>query len=883
MPIPKNYDPSNIEGKWYQTWLDNKLFSSTPDDREPYTIVIPPPNVTGVLHMGHLLNNTLQDVLIRRARMQGKNACWVPGTDHASIATEAKVVKMLREEKGIDKNELSREEFLKYAWEWREKYGGIILQQLKKIGASCDWDRTRFTMEDKLYRSVIKVFVDLYNQGYIYKGEHMVNWDVEAKTALSNEEVNHQEINGTLYYIKYRISGTKDHLTIATTRPETILGDTAIIVHPNDQRYHHLKGKKAVVPIIEREVPIIEDDYVDPEFGTGALKVTPAHDPNDHELGEKHHLQTIDIFNNDGTLNKKAGAFIGSNRFKARDQIVKKLKETGQLDREENLTHSVGFSERTDTPIEPRISTQWFCKMEEMASPALENVMNGNIRFFPEKIKNIYRHWIENIQEWCISRQLWWGQRIPAYYLNDDQYVVAETRKDAVEIARKKFNRPDLQPEDLRQDEDVLDTWFSSWLWPITVFDGITHPGNKEINYYYPTTVLVTAQDIIFFWVARMIMSGYNFKNEKPFHEVYFTGMVRDARGRKMSKSLGNSPDILKLIDDYGADAVRFGVLISSPAGNDLLFEEKLIHQGRNFCNKIWNALRLVKSWEQKGLVKDGTTGKRHRKSIELFENKFASTFSKLEKNYTQYRISENLKIIYTLIREDFCSKYLEWIKPLKGENIDQFTYSKTLELFESLLKLLHPFMPFITEEIRTYMQKYKINDLLTTSPYPETQKFDPDLLDHFNRIAQLITGLRNFKASHEISHKEPIQLKIKAGEAWFYEEYQEILKAAANIEKLETTGDLEKNIPVIVMGKDEIQVKHRESFDPALQIDKLNKELEYTLGFLQKVMKKLENEGFVNNARPEIVEKERKKKRDAEEKIKKLKANLSRLQQTSE
>ena len=722
--LPKNLDHQQIETKWYHHWLEKKYFKSVPDDREPYTIVIPPPNVTGVLHMGHMLNNTIQDILIRKARMQGKNACWVPGTDHASIATEAKVVNLLKEQ-GIQKKDISREQFLKHAWEWKEKYGGIILKQLEKLGASCDWDRTRFTMENDLSDSVIEVFIDLHKKGKIYRGVRMVNWDPRGLTAVSDEEVIHKEVNSKLFYVRYKIDGTNDeYITIATTRPETILGDTAICVHPNDERYTHLKGKSAIVPLINRVVPIIFDEYIDIEFGTGALKVTPAHDINDYNLGIKHQLEIIDTLNDDGTLSEKAQLYIGEDRFAVRKKIAIDLEENGNLVKIEEIKNKVGYSERTDAVIEPKLSMQWFLKMDEMAKPALENVLNNNIQLIPEKFKNTYKHWMENVHDWCISRQLWWGHRIPAWYDEKGNVVVAKTLEAAEKIYAEKF--PNLKHESLKQDEDVLDTWFSSWLWPIAVFDGFKHPNGKDIQYYYPTNDLVTAPEILFFWVARMIMAGYEYKNEKPFSNVYLTGIVRDKQGRKMSKSLGNSPDPLDLIEKYSADGVRTGMLFCSPAGNDLPFDEKLCEQGRNFSNKIWNALRLVKGWEIESQDENSQHSTLHTQHPVFiwFENKLEQLKENLEKSYSTYRLSEALIDLYKFIWDDFCSWYLEFIKPPYGEKIDAVSYQKTVQYFEELMKLLHPFMPFITEEIFHYLNENNKSDIIVSN-YPLIGNYD--------------------------------------------------------------------------------------------------------------------------------------------------------------
>lgn len=736
MEIPSKYNPALTEDKWYKFWLDNNYFHSVPDARVPYTVVIPPPNVTGVLHMGHMLNNTIQDVLVRRARMLGKNTCWVPGTDHASIATEARVVGKLASE-GIKKSDITREEFLQHAWEWNNKHGGIILEQLKKLGASCDWERTCFTLDDIRSESVIKVFIDLYNKGLIYRGVRMVNWDPAAQTAVSDEEVNYKEVASKLYYLRYKISGTENFVTIATTRPETILGDTAICVNPEDERYLYLRGKKVLVPLINREIPVISDEYVDREFGTGVLKITPAHDINDYELGRKYNLETIDIFNDNGTLNEKAVLFKGEDRFTARIKIIQKLTDIGQVDKVEEYINKIGYSERTDVVIEPKLSIQWFLKMKEMARPALENVMNDSIRLYPPKFKNTYRHWMENVRDWCISRQLWWGHRIPAFYIKDtNQYVVASSAEEALKLARIKTSDDKLTLSDLRQDEDVLDTWCSSWLWPISVFDGIRNPDNADIKYYYPTDDLVTAPEILFFWVARMIMAGYEFKNDKPFKNVYLTGIVRDKLGRKMSKSLGNSPDPLDLIDKYGADGVRVGMLLCSPAGNDLLFDESLTEQGRNFGNKIWNAFRLVKSWQTDESISQPDTAVI---AIEWFGNILNKTIAELDDQFEKYRISEALMLIYKIFRDEFCSWYLEIVKPAYKHPIDSITYKVTVNFFDKLLKLLHPFMPFITEEIWHYLTGAEDNESIMITNLPIANSFDDVLIDRFKLQRKLL------------------------------------------------------------------------------------------------------------------------------------------------
>ncbi len=813
--IPSQYNPQNTEDKWYKYWLDNKLFKSVPDDREPYTIVIPPPNVTGVLHMGHMLNNTIQDILIRRARMQGKNACWVPGTDHASIATEAKVVAKLKAE-GIDKNSLSREEFLKHAWEWKEKHGGIILEQLKKLGASCDWDRTRFTMDKELYDSVIKIFIDLYNKGKIYRGIRMVNWDPSAKTAVSDEEVIYKELNSKLYYLKYQVEDENDYITIATTRPETILGDTAVCVHPDDERFTKFKGKKVIVPLVNRPVPVIQDEYVDREFGTGALKITPAHDIHDYEIGQKYNLPSIDIFNDDGTLSEAAQLYIGKDRFEVRKLITKELAEKGYLVKEEDYINKVGFSERTDAVIEPKLSMQWFLKMSELAKPALESVMNDNIKFFPKKFKNVYRHWMEGVRDWNISRQLWWGQRIPAYYLPDsNDFVVAENIEKAVELAREKTGNQNLTADDLRQDEDVLDTWFSSWLWPISVFNGINEPDNEEINYYYPTNDLVTGHDIIFFWIARMIISGYEYRNEKPFSNVYFTGMVRDKQGRKMSKQLGNSPDPIELMKKYGADGVRIGMLLCSPAGGDLLYDDKLPEQGRNFGNKIWNAFRLVKQWEVSNDVKQPDSA---IKAINWFEHKLNEVIETLDKQFAEFRISEAVMTVYTFFWNEFSAWYLEMVKPAYQKPIDAKTYQETIEFFDKILRILHPFMPFITEEIWQLLEDRKEGESIVVAEMPKTENYDKELLENCETVKEVISAIRNIKKEKNIPIRETVELKVKA------ENYNS--DAHAIIEKLAGVSSIEE-VKEKVEGAASFIIKSVEYFVPLGDLINTEEELE--------------------------------------------------------
>ncbi len=866
MELAPKYDPSIVEDKWYSFWMKNGFFHSEPDDREPYTIVIPPPNVTGVLHMGHMLNNTIQDILVRRARMQGKNAEWLPGTDHASIATEAKVVAKLREQ-GIDKTSITREEFIKHAWDWKEKHGGIILEQLKKLGASCDWERTRFTMDEALYDSVISVFIDLYNKGLIYRGVRMVNWDPKALTALSDEEVIYKEVNSKLYYVRYKVEGTGDEwLTIATTRPETILGDTAICVHPEDDRYRHLKDKKVLVPLINRAIPVIYDEYVEREFGTGALKVTPAHDINDYNLGIKHKLPVIDTFNADGTMSEAAQLFIGEDRFVVRKKITEALKENGHIVKIEEYTNKVGYSERTDEVIEPRISQQWFLRMKEMSKPALELVEKDAIRFHPAKYKNMYRHWMENVTDWCISRQLWWGQQIPAFYLPNGEFVVAKSNNEALEIAKAKFPGSTFELTDLVQDQDVLDTWFSSWLWPISVFDGIRFPENPDIKYYYPTSALITASDIIFFWVARMIMAGWEYRRQIPFKDVYFTGMVRDRQGRKMSKSLGNSPEPLELIRVNGADAVRVGMLLCSPAGNDLLFDENLIEQGRNFSNKIWNALRLVKGWQvDENLVQPET----NKVSIHWFNAILSEAIINLEEQFDKYRLSEALMTIYKLIWDDFCSWYLEMIKPAYQQPIDKETYETTIRLLEKLVSILHPFMPFITEEVWHYIRERKENETIMYELLPGVLNREPELITKFAFAEDVITQIRTVRKEKNIPFKDPIRLFIKKN----YNEQPDttldgIVSKLCNISEL---GYIDEKIPdsiSFIIRNTEFYIPITQNIDIGAEIAKLEEELNYTRGFLQSVGAKLENDKFVSGAPEKVVDAERKKKSDAEERI---------------
>ena len=875
MQIPSKYDASQVESKWYDYWMKHNYFHSEPDQREPYTIVIPPPNVTGILHMGHMLNNTIQDVLIRRARLQGKNACWVPGTDHASIATEAKVVAKLKE-KGIDKNDLSREEFLKHAWDWTHEYGGVILEQLKKLGCSCDWERTKFTMDDDMSDAVIKVFVDLYNKGLIYRGYRMVNWDPEAQTTLSDEEVIYEEQQGLLYYLSYKIEGSDDSLTIATTRPETIFGDTAICINPNDERFKHLKGKKAIVPICNRVIPIIEDEYVDVEFGTGCLKVTPAHDENDKVLGDKHKLEVIDIFNANATLNSFGLHYEGIDRFVTRKEIKKELETIGALVKTENYVNKVGTSERTKAVIEPRLSDQWFLKMEGLVKPAIKSVLeDGDIKLFPKKFENTYRHWLENIRDWNISRQLRWGQQIPAYYYGDGQedFVVSESIDEALKLAKEKSKNKDLVISDLRQDADVLDTWFSSWLWPISVFDGIRHPENKDINYYYPTNDLVTGPDILFFWVARMIIAGYEFRDEKPFKNVYLTGLVRDKQRRKMSKSLGNSPDALKLIEEFGADGVRVGLLLSSAAGNDLLFDEALCQQGKGFANKIWNAFRLIEGWE----VADIDQPKASKIAIDWYEAKFQETLNTIEGHYSKYRISDALMETYKLIWNDFCSWFLEMIKPEYQKPIDKVTFNAAISILENNLKVLHPYMPFLTEDIWQYISERKPEEALIVSNWPEVKPYNKKLISEFDFASEVISGIRTIRKEKNISFKDAIQFSVinneKAGIA-----FDEVIVKLGNLESINYTSQA-------VEGALTFRVKSNEYFIPILgtidleeEIKKLTEELNYTEGFLKSVQKKLANERFVAGAPEQVVASERKKEADALAKIETLRASLESM-----
>ena len=869
--LATKYNPADVEEKWYAYWLKNGLFKSKPDGREPYTVVIPPPNVTGILHMGHMLNNTIQDILVRRARMEGKNACWVPGTDHASIATEAKVVNKLAAQ-GIKKSDLSREEFLKYAWEWKEEHGGIILKQLQKLGASCDWDRTAFTMDEIRSESVLKVFVDLYNKGLIYRGVRMVNWDPKALTALSDEEVIYKDEHSKLYYLHYFIEGEDKYIIVATTRPETILGDTAVCVNPNDPRYSFLKGKKVIIPLVNRVVPIIMDDYVDIEFGTGCLKVTPAHDVNDYMLGEKYNLPSIDIFNDNGTISEAGGLYVGMDRFDVRKQIAKDLQEAGLLEKVEDYDNKVGYSERTNVVIEPKLSMQWFVKMDKLAAPALDAVMKDEIKFHPDKFKNIYRHWMENIKDWCIPRQLWWGHRIPAYYLPQGGFVVAATPEEALKLAREKSGKADLQMSDLRQDEDCLDTWFSSWLWPISLFDGINNPGNEEINYYYPTTDLVTAPDIIFFWVARMIMAGYEYEHKLPFRNVYFTGIVRDKIGRKMSKSLGNSPDALELIKTYGADGVRMGLMLAAPAGNDILYDDALCEQGRNFNNKIWNAFRLVKGWNVDETLPQPQTA---AIAVEWFDAQLNRTLEEVKDLFGKYRLSEALMAIYKLFWDEFSSWYLEMVKPAYQQPIDRKTYDATLRYFDALLRMLHPFMPFITEELWQHLYDRKEGESIMTARMPEPQPVDMEIINRFETTKLVVAGIRTIRLQKGIANKEQLTLQIIGA----HDHSNDcILTKMTNLATIETIEEKDPAAASFRVHATEYAIPMSNAIDVEAELKKLEAELKYAQGFLKTVMGKLGNERFVQNAPEAVVAMERKKKADAEEKIKSLEESIAAL-----
>ena len=873
--INTKYDPIAVEDNWYDFWNKNGFFHSEPDGRPAYSIVIPPPNVTGVLHMGHMLNNTIQDVLVRRARMKGFNAVWVPGTDHASIATEAKVVNYLKEQ-GIDKKDLTREEFLKHAWEWKEKYGGIILKQLRKLGASCDWERTKFTMDPDMSEAVIDVFVDLYNKGKIYRGVRMVNWDPKALTAVSDEEVIYKELQSKLYYVRYRIEGEdNEYITIATTRPETILGDTAICMHPDDERYAKYKGKRAIVPLVNRSIPLIYDEYVEREFGTGALKITPAHDINDYNLGIKHHLETINIFNDNGTLSEKAQFLVGMDRFEAREAIVPMLEKAGNLVKVEDYVNKVGFSERTNEVIEPKLSMQWFCKMGELAKPALDAVMNGDINFYPEKFKNTYAHWMENIKDWCISRQLWWGHRIPAYYLPNHEFVVAHNADEALNIARQKYPELNLTINDLQQDEDVMDTWFSSWLWPLSVFDGIRNPDNEEIKYYYPTSALITAPDIIFFWVARMIMAGMEWRGQIPFKDVYFTGTVRDKLHRKMSKQLGNSPDPIMLMEKYGADGVRFGMLLSSPAGNDLLFDESLCEQGRNFSNKLWNAFRLVKGWEIDATIEQPL---HTATAVKWMQNRINEVLAEVEENFKRYRLSETLMSIYKLIWDDFCSCFLEVVKPAYQKPIDGKTYKEIVDVFEKLMTILHPFMPFITEELWHSLRERSEKATIMLVAMPETAGEDRKLLDEFANARKVIEQVRRIRNEKNIAQKHALKLNVYADQESCKPEFDAVIAKLCNIENIEYKGNCDVDGASFIENNVQYSVPLTGFVDAAEEIKKLESDLKYAEGFLQNVLKKLSNERFVNSAPQQVVEMERKKQSDAEEKIRIIKEQLSKL-----
>jgi len=874
MEISTKYNPSEIEDSWYSYWLSKNLFKSVPNQKKPFTIVIPPPNVTGVLHMGHMLNNTIQDILVRRARMLGLNACWVPGTDHASIATEAKVVAKLKSE-GIEKSTLTREQFLTHAWEWKEKHGGIILEQLKKLGASCDWDRTAFTMDKKLSESVIKVFVDLYNKKLIYRGVRMINWDTQALTAVSDEEVIHQEVQSKLYYIRYKIENSENEwITIATTRPETILGDTAICVHPEDERYNSLKDKKALVPLINRSIPIIFDEYVDKEFGTGALKITPAHDINDYKLGLKYNLQTIDIFNDNGTLNQKAQLFVGKDRFDVRKEIVEELEKSGSLVKIEDYQNKIGYSERTNSVIEPKLSVQWFCNMQEMAKPALEVVMNDKIKIYPEKFKNTYSHWMSNIKDWCISRQLWWGHRIPAWYLPSGETIVATTEDEALQKAKLINNSYTF--DDLKQDEDVLDTWFSSWLWPISVFDGINEPNNDDIKYYYPTDALITAPEILFFWVARMIMAGIEYRNEIPFNSVYLTGIVRDKQRRKMSKSLGNSPDPIELMKTFGADGVRVGMLMSSPAGNDILFDESMCEQGRNFCNKIWNALRLVKGWQ----IDETISQPEHSKiAIKWFEAKFNQTIETLESQFVKYRLSDALMTVYKLIWDDFCSWLLEAIKPEYQKPIDKITIDKTIHFFEKLMQVAHPFIPFLTEEVWHKLSDKRNEDSIMISEMPRFESYDKQVLENFDNASQIILNIRNIRQEKNILNRDKIILYVVSKTKNDATPFYSLIIKLGNLENIIEVSEKENNTIGFLVGETEYFIKIGNLIDIEAEKNKIFEEIKYLKGFLNSVIKKLSNENFVGNAPQNVVEIERKKQTDAETKISILEKQLEGLQ----
>lgn len=871
--LPSKYEPHAAESRWYSYWMEKGFFHSVPDAREPYTIVIPPPNVTGVLHMGHMLNNTTQDVLIRRARMLGYNACWVPGTDHASIATEAKVVAKLRSE-GIEKRDIPREAFLDHAWEWTHKHGGIILEQLKRLGASCDWDRTIFTMDDERYRSVIKVFVDLYNKGLIYRGVRMVNWDPQARTAVSDEEVIYTEEKSKLYYVRYRIVGEDNYIMIATTRPETILGDTAVCANPGDERYQHMKGKHVIVPMTGREVPFIFDEYVDPEFGTGSLKITPAHDINDYEIGLKHNLEAIDIFNDDGTISERAGLFIGIDRFVAREMAEKELQRTGALVKVEEYINKLGRSERTHAVIEPKLSLQWFLSMKDLAEPALDAILNDTIRLFPDKYKNVYRHWMENVREWCISRQLWWGQRIPAYYYNNNEFVVAETAEEALAEARQVSGRKDLSLSDLRQDEDVLDTWFSSWLWPLTCFNGINEPDNEDIKYYYPSNVLVTAPDILFFWVARMIMAGYEYRGREPFRDVYLTGMVRDKQNRKMSKSLGNSPDPISLIGKYGADGVRVGMLLCSPAGNDLLYDDSLPEQGRNFANKIWNAFRLVITMDTDDSIPQPPAS---AAAVRWMDGTINKTLAQIDENFSRYRISDALMQSYKLFWDDFSGWFLEIIKPAYGKPMDGQTHRDSLRIFETMMKVIHPFMPFITEEIWQRLAERPDGSSIMIEKMPAAGQYDDAMLSHFDTAREIVSAVRTVRKEKNIPTRDSLVLCAAAGSTGG--EFDEVIRRMCNLSEIRVVRGKVESAVSFRLHTHEFFIPMGEGIDHDEEIRKLREELTYTEGFLASVMAKLSNEKFVANAPDKVITLERKKEADARARIKTLKESLSLLE----
>ena len=874
MELASKYNPADVEGKWYQYWLDHKLFSSKPDGREPYTIVIPPPNVTGVLHMGHMLNNTIQDILVRRARMEGKNACWVPGTDHASIATEAKVVNKLAAQ-GIKKTDLTRDEFLKHAWEWTDEHGGIILKQLRKLGASCDWDRTAFTMDEKRSESVLKVFVDLYNKGLIYRGVRMVNWDPKALTALSDEEVIYKEEHGKLYYLRYKVEGDAEgrYAVVATTRPETIMGDTAMCINPNDPKNEWLKGKKVIVPLVNRVIPVIEDDYVDIEFGTGCLKVTPAHDVSDYMLGEKYNLPSIDIFNDNGTLSEAAGLYIGMDRFDVRKQIEKDLDAAGLLDKVEAYTNKVGYSERTNVVIEPKLSMQWFLKMQHFADMALPPVMNDDLKFYPAKYKNTYRYWMENIKDWCISRQLWWGHRIPAYFLPEGGYVVAATEEEALKLAKEKTGNPALTMEDLRQDEDCLDTWFSSWLWPISLFDGINNPGNEEIDYYYPTSDLVTGPDIIFFWVARMIMAGYEYEGKMPFKNVYFTGIVRDKLGRKMSKSLGNSPDPLELIEKFGADGVRMGMMLAAPAGNDILFDDALCEQGRNFCNKIWNAYRLVSGWT---IDDNQPISEAAKLAISWFESKQNEVTAEVADLFSKYRLSEALMAVYKLFWDEFSSWFLEIIKPAYGQGIHSTVRNAAICYFDNLLRLLHPFMPFITEELWQQMYEREEGESIMVCPLSMDTHVDSEMIQQFEVVKEVISNVRSIRLQKNIAQKETLELQVVGENP--VDAFNLVVMKMCNLSAIDVVDTKTEGAASFMVGTTEYAVPLGNMIDVEAEIARMEVELKHKEGFLQGVMKKLSNEKFVNNAPAAVLELERKKQADAESIINSLKESIAAL-----